>query len=144
MKRLLITSCALLLLNVPAMAQSIDPPNIVGSLSVVSPPEGAPVGNVPGRWMGVPGLSTLVQSRAGDNLEINVSAEIMTMSAVWLAARVDGAIIEPDVVFKRGGTLWDGSRSFTFVKQGLSSGAHTVDIVWVTNAGTSAQIRDAA
>jgi M6 family metalloprotease-like protein len=116
--------------------------NPVGNMSVVSPPEGPPVSNTPGLWAAVPGLSTLVQSRSGDNLEITVSAEVYTTAAVWLRAVVDGQPQEPDVVFKAGGENWDGIRSFNFVKKNVPGGTRTIGVQWYTNPDTVAQLRD--
>nr|WP_156133653.1 hypothetical protein [Massilia sp. JS1662] len=115
----------------------------VGNLSAVAPPEGPPVSSVPGQWVNVPGLSMAVQSGAGDNLAITVSAEVYTTSVVWVRALVDGETGAPgDVIFKMGGENWDGVRSFTFLKNNVRAGKHIVQIQWFSAAGTTARIRD--
>jgi hypothetical protein len=64
--------------------------NAVGNLSLVSPPSGPEVPSSPSGWNDVPGLSTAVYIRSGDNLEITVTAEIDAPGTVWLRALVDG------------------------------------------------------
>ena len=113
-----------------------------GSLSIVSPPEAAPRGARLHVWHVVPGLSTGIASSAGDNLAITVSAEMYQQGgSVWFRALVDGVPAEPsDVVFKTGAVKFDGVRSFTFVKRGVTAGQHLLEIQWMT--GTPAHVRD--
>jgi hypothetical protein len=101
-----------------------------GSLSIVSPPEAAPRGARLHVWHAVPGLSTGIASSVGDNLAITVSAEMYQQGgSVWFRALVDGVPAEPsDVVFKTGAVKFDGVRSFTFVKRGVTAGQHLVEI----------------
>lgn len=108
-----------------------------GGLSVVSAVSGVVSMCAPGRacggdvWKDVPGLSTSVHSRAGDNLAISVSAEIMAPANVMFRALVDGTPASPsDVVFKLAGDYFDGVRSFTFVRGNVADGRHVVQIQW--------------
>ena len=115
----------------------------VGTVSVVAPPEAAPVKNNPGVWTLVPGLGTAVYSRAGDNLEITVTAEVIATGTVWFRSLVDGSAAQPtDVHFKMGSVSFDGTRSFTFVQSAVAAGNHIVEIQWYTPFGASAQVRD--
>ncbi len=116
---------------------------ISGNLSVVAPPEAAPV---PARlhvWAPVEGLATGIDTAFGDSLDITVSAEMYQPGggSVWLRALVDGNVAEPsDVQFKHGDVKFDGVRTFTFVKTNMSQGQHLVEIQMLT--GTDASIRD--
>lgn len=113
-----------------------------GNLSVIAPPEAAPVAGRLHVWAPVKGLATGIGSVDGDNLEITVSAEMYQAGgSVWLRALVDGRVAEPsDVLFKSGNVNFDGVRSFTFVQEGVSGGQHLVEIQMRT--GSSATIRD--
>lgn len=112
------------------------------SLCVVAPPETAPVKGRLNRWATVEGLATAVMCRAGDNLEITVSAEVyQATGSVWMRAVVDGLVAKPsDVQFKTGNVEFDGVRSFTFVQPNMSKGQHLVEIQM--NSGSDFSIRD--
>jgi M6 family metalloprotease-like protein len=112
------------------------------SLCMVAPPEAAPVKGRLNRWAAVDGLATAVMCRAGDNLEITVSAEIyQATGSVWMRAVVDGIVAQPsDVQFKTGNLEFDGVRSFTFVQPNMSKGQHLVEIQM--NSGSEFSIRD--
>lgn len=127
------------------IATLVDSPESLqmGSISVVSPAEAAPVKNDPGVWAIIPGLSTSVYSRAGDNLEITFTAEMYSTTTVLVRALVDLVPAQPsDVKFKFSTENFDGTRSFTFVLKNVGAGAHTVEMLWFTARGTTAQIRD--
>jgi hypothetical protein len=134
----------LLVASVPqGIALTISTDNPVGNLLLVSPPSAPEVPSSPSGWHDVPGLSTAVYSRAGDSLEITVTAEIVAPVSAWLRALVDGTAAAPDdVVYKLAGDFYDGVRSFTFVKQNVSAGRHVVQIQWLAATGTTAQIGD--
>jgi len=87
-------------------------------------------------------MCTGVTSNAGDSLEISVCAEMyQTGGTVFFRALVDGVVASPtDVAFKQGNVGFDGSRSFTFIKENVSAGQHIVEIEWMT--GSAAAIRD--
>jgi len=128
-----------------ALPEFVDSPESqnVGTVSVVAPPEAAPVKNNPGVWILVPGLATSVYSRGGDNLEITVTAEMIANGTVWFRSLVDGSAAQPtDVHFKMGSANFDGTRSFTFVQSAVAAGEHIVEIQWYTPFGASAQVRD--
>lgn len=113
-----------------------------GNLSVIAPPEAAPVEGRLHVWAPVKGLATGIGSVDGDNLEITVSAEMYQAGgSVWLRALVDGRVAQPsDVLFKSGNVKFDGVRSFTFVHEGMGGGQHLVEIQMRT--GSAASIRD--
>ena len=113
-----------------------------GNLSIIAPPEAAPVAGRLHVWAPVKGLATGIGSVDGDNLEITVSAEMNQPGGnVWLRALVDGRAVQPsDVLFKSGNVNFDGVRSFTFVQEGMSGGQHLVEIQMRT--GSAASIRD--
>jgi M6 family metalloprotease-like protein len=116
---------------------------LVGSMSVVAPPEAAPVENQPGVWSIIPGLSTNVYSRAGDDLEITISAEMISTGQVQVRALVDLVPAEPSsVIFKSGSQNFDGARSFTFVIRNVKAGPHMVEMLWFTPFGTKARVGD--
>jgi M6 family metalloprotease-like protein len=126
-----------------AQALPIHTTNPVGDLSVVAPPETAPVTNQPGTWADVPGLGTAAYTRAGGSLAMTVSAEVYATNPVWLRALVDGRVSAPgDVVFRFAGTEFDGTRSFTFGAENLAAGKHIVQVQWYSNAGQPAKVRD--
>src|SRR5690349_4468707 len=110
----------------------VTPDNPLGNLTLVARPDGQSEINVDGAsvWHGVgqgwgtghDGMSAVVWSRAGDNLEIDVSADISAIGSVWLRVLVDGVVAQPsDVLFKNGGS--GGVRSFRFVTSNVSAGA---------------------
>src|SRR5687768_7671546 len=129
-------SAAVALLFSTSLAAEIAPSN--GGLSLVSPASGPNIAMcLQGRpcrgdvWYDVPGLSTRVYSRTGDNLTITVTAEIYAPDTVWLRALVDGSSVLPtDVTFKTTSSFSDGVRSFTFVKDNMPGGRHTVQLQW--------------
>ena len=124
------------------MAKIFATPLDLSSLSVVAPPEAAPVKSRLHVWAPVPGLSTGVASQESDDLEIAVSAEVYQPGGtIWLRALVDGQVAQPsDVAFKAGSVNFDGVRSFTFVRPGVGQGQHIVEIQAIT--GSAASIRD--
>ncbi|MBO3749948.1 hypothetical protein J5X84_28035 [Streptosporangiaceae bacterium NEAU-GS5] len=127
-----------------ATAQSPSGPPSVSSqaaLSVVTAQEAAQVGNKPGFWVNVPGLSTAVSAKAGSTLAATLSAEIYTQNTVWFRVLVDGAVSAPgDVAYKFDGADFDGTRSFTFGRENLPAGRHIVQVQWFTTTGTSAHV----
>lgn len=133
----------LALLSPQIQALSIYKHNAMGNLSLVSPPSGPEISSSPSGWNDVPGLSTAVYSRSGDNLEITVTAEVDASGRVFFRALVDGAAALPDdVVYKWPGDFFDGVRSFTFIKKNRSKGKHLVQIQWLADPDTTARIGD--
>ncbi len=105
--------------------------NPMGNLSLVAPApntvRSSP--NAGGLWKTIDGASALAYARAGDNLEVDVSAEIAAQGPVYLRVLVDGQPASPgDVLFRSGGI--DGVRSFRFVQSGLSAGGHVIELQW--------------
>lgn len=138
-----VAALVITLLSSQTQALSIYKDNAMGNLSLVSPPSGPEISSSPSGWNDVPGLSTAVYSRQGDNLEIAVTAEVQASDRVFFRALVDGAAALPDdVVYKSPGDFFDGVRSFTFIKKNLSKGKHLVRIQWFADPGTTARIGD--
>ena len=123
--------------------QPLALPKATSDLAVVAPKELAPVTNSPGTWAPVPGLSTTVFTAPGANLAATVSAEVYTTHNVWFRVLIDGAPSSPgDVVFRMAGADYDGVRSFTFGREGLSAGKHVVQVEWFSGVGEPARVRD--
>lgn len=75
----------------------------------------------------VPGLQAAVYSRRGDNLAITVTMELQATQTVNLRALIDGVPAVPgQVTIKSGSTMFDGTRTFTFVQPLVSAGQHVV------------------
>ncbi len=80
-------------------------------------------------WAPVPGLSTVVRSRAGDNLAITASMEVLGSNTyTYVRAVVDGVPAQPGSVSFKDPESFDGLRSFTFVLPAVSAGQHVVTI----------------
>src|SRR4051794_19699465 len=63
-------------------------PTTISDVTIVVPPEGAPVTGQVAGWSAVPGLSGAIQSAAGSNLAITVSAEMFGSSGAYLRIKV--------------------------------------------------------
>jgi M6 family metalloprotease-like protein len=111
--------------------------NPFGTLSMASPGWWAwNVGGTNNVWRPIPGLSAVAHARAGDHLEVDVSADINSSSTAETRLRVlvDGVVASPgDVVFRSGGT--SHARSFRFVRGNLTAGAHVVEVQWSGDTG---------
>jgi M6 family metalloprotease-like protein len=87
-------------------------------------------------WEDVPNLSRSITLDGTRNLKITVSAQTFTGSGQFFArALVDGAPTA-DVLFEAAGVSGAGARSYSFVKNGVASGTHTVKIQWSAQGGT--------
>jgi M6 family metalloprotease-like protein len=113
-----------------------------GNLSLTGLAASAWIPNEQGVWSDVPGLGTVIRAQAGDNIQINVDAEVKSTANVWFRALIDGAAALPtDVVFKLAGDAFDGPHQFSFIQTGLAVGPHIVTVQWLTNAGTAASVK---
>ncbi|MBO3748690.1 hypothetical protein J5X84_21645 [Streptosporangiaceae bacterium NEAU-GS5] len=120
------------------IAPQAGPPQVSSgaALTIVSS-EAPEHQRAPGMWEDVPGLSTAVSAQAGSTLAATLSVQVFTEQTVWFRVLVDGAASAPtDVVYKFDGAEYDGTRSFTFGKEGLSAGRHIVKVQWLANAGS--------
>lgn len=106
-----------------------DPEGTFGSISHLSPPTAKFTNKKKHSWQLIPGLSGAVHSKAGDNLEIRVSAEMLGGETAYVRAKVDGGPTHY-VIFKREGESSDEVRDFTFVKSNVTEGQHIVEIEW--------------
>jgi len=122
---------------------SVTGPSAYGDVTVVVPPETAPVTGPIADWRAVPGLSGAIQSGKGDSLAITVSAEIFGTAGVYLRARIDGNVTAVAPMFVTTNQPRDDVRSFTFVASGVAPGQHTVEIEWRTaQPGVAPKMRD--
>lgn len=122
---------------------TVTAPTSIGDVTVVVPPEGAPVTGQLAGWSAVPGLSGAIQCAAGSNLSITVSAEMFGPYGAYLRAKVDGVpgLLQP--LFVAPGQGHDDVRAFTFIAANLSAGLHVVEIEWATaSANHAPQMRD--
>lgn len=111
---------------------SVTGPTTIGDVTVVAPPEVAPVTGPISGWRAVPGLSGAIQSAGASNLAITVTAEMFGTAGAYLRARVDGQVSALTPLFMAPGQGRDDTRSFTFIVNNVSAGQHTVEIEWHT------------
>jgi hypothetical protein len=110
------------------------------ALVVKAAPRGS-VETTSSEFVDIPGLSASLATAAESNLAITVSATAETSfgAQMFVRALVDDEPAGPDdVVFaasKRPHTSGDGPNSFTFVKQDLTAGIHTVRVQWRVDSG---------
>ncbi len=82
-------------------------------------------------WRTIPQMSAVAYARAGDQLEVDVSADIASSSLASISLRVlvDGVVAAPnDVVFRSGAS--NHIRSFRFVQGNMTAGRHVVEVQW--------------
>lgn len=111
-------------------ALSVTGPSALGDVTVVVPPEAAPVEGPIADWRPVPGLSGAIQSADANNLAITVTAEMFGKAGAYLRARVDGQVTQPAPLFMAPSQGHDDVRAFTFVVSKVAKGQHTVEIEW--------------
>ena len=109
---------------------SITPPTPVGDVTAVVPAEAGPVTGPLADWRPVPGLSGAIQSAAGCNLTLTVTAEMVGPAGAHVRARVDGQPLKLEPLFVAASQARDDVRAFTFVAPKVSAGQHTVEIEW--------------
>ncbi|MBN1996740.1 T9SS type A sorting domain-containing protein [candidate division KSB1 bacterium] len=112
-------------------------------INTVSPPSGPDVTTTSGNFEDVPGLSqTIVMPDDGDAvITITGEAETSNNKRMFLRVLVDGQPCSPgDVVFVVGG--YKGTRSFTFVKNGVTKGSHSAQVQWMVDSGGTAYMGD--
>jgi hypothetical protein len=128
------------------------------SMSVVAVPPDLAQGNLATRWAHgpwldttvaswapIPDMSTSIETPAGSQLTITLSAEALSSSntgRIWVRAVIDGQPAYPaDVVFAQGG--YTGTHTFTFTGgQLMQAGSHSVQMEWLGEAGFTSSIRD--
>lgn len=122
---------------------TVTGPTTIGDVTVVAPPEAAPVtGSITG-WRAVPGLSGAIQSADASSLAITVSAEMFGTAGAYLRARVDGQLTGVTPLFMAPGQGRDDTRAFTFIVANVAAGQHTVEIEWHTaTSNVAPQMRD--
>ncbi|RIK87888.1 MAG: hypothetical protein DCC67_01305 [Planctomycetota bacterium] len=104
----------------------------------------APVETTSTSYVDVPGMSTSVTTEQAGNLAITFSAEWASVTAgkrMFVQAVVDGAAVS-DVAFAYDESLQ--TRSFTFLREGLAPGRHTVKVQWAMDSGGTGRIYDSS
>ncbi|MCP4201646.1 MAG: hypothetical protein GY769_06895 [bacterium] len=94
-------------------------------------------------WTYVPDMYQTIETKGTANLDIRLSGEVETSadSRMFVRALVDGQPANPtDVVFARGG--YGGTNSFSFTREKLPAGLHSVQIQWHADPGGTALIGD--
>ena len=100
-------------------------------LMVKAAPSGPDKRTTSQNWVNVPHLNSSITVNSTSNLSITVSGEVGG-KRVFLRALVDGRTAIPsDVLFTA--KSFRGIRSFTFIKENLEIGSHSVQIQWLEN-----------
>jgi M6 family metalloprotease-like protein len=114
-----------------------------GGLSVKAAPSGPDKTTTSSAWVDIPDMSGSIASALDAKLDITFSAEADTSGGarMFVRALVDGQPANPsDIVLTSEG--FPGLRSFTFMKEDLSVGPHTVKMQWRVDAGGTARMGD--
>lgn len=113
----------------PSAALAVPDATPHGSMTVVTPNPQQIALSKRNVWAPVPGISTVVRSRAGDNLAITASLEVLGSNTyTYVRAVVDGVPAQPGSVSFKDPESFDGVRSFTFVVPGVTEGQHVVTL----------------
>ena len=106
----------------------------LGNLSFASGKD--EIENDVGVWRDVRRLATGVWSRAGEALQITVSARVGGAGTLFLRVFVDDVLAQPsDVAFFKAGSATTSERSFTFVTRATgASGFRLVRVQWMSTA----------
>jgi M6 family metalloprotease-like protein len=94
-------------------------------------------------WTDVPGMTGSLVTTASGDLAISFTTEAFTAggSSMFVRATVDGQVASPsDVEFVAEG--FAGVRSFTFIKQNVPAGAHSIAIQWHGSGGLESYVGD--
>lgn len=96
-----------------------------------------------GGWTDIPDMSGNIHLSAPSDLAITFSAEVYATDnrRLFIQALVDGQPASPsDEVLVVGG--YNGTRTFTFVKQGMGAGSHNVRVQWLVDDGGEGHVGD--
>lgn len=132
----------LLLPPAPATATSESTSQEAG-LIVVDAPSGPDVTTTSSDWANLPHMVGDITLGSTSDLAITFCAETYATNdkRVFVRALVGGQPASPgDVVLVLGETA--GTRCFTFVKNGVAAGTHTVRIQWRVDSGGTAHVGD--
>jgi len=129
-------------MSVSASPQSTDR----GALAVRAAPSGPPVTttSAPWAWQAIPDMSTTVTTGGNSNLAITLSGEVFTDGGwMYVRALVDGQPADPsgdEPIYSWGG--FAGTHSFTWTKQQVAAGNHSIVMQWVVDSGTTGSLGD--
>jgi hypothetical protein len=152
MKRLTLAILVVLLLvlpSLPAQAQEPAADELAASMAqysgllVIDTASGPAVSTTSTTWADVPGMNGGFSLAGTSDVAITFCAESFVSAGKRMAVRavVDGLPASPsDVIFANVATWY--SRCFTFVKNSLGSGYHTVTIQWLVDSGGTAYLGD--
>ncbi len=113
----------------------------LGSMAVAATAAGPTTIVMSTTFVPISGLSASIQTAAGADLSITLSAEAngAPTGQMHIRAMVDGNVANPAAVaFAQGD--FDGARSFTFTATDVSAGTHTVQFQVRVDAGSSGAI----
>lgn len=122
---------------------SSSPLNPLGQLMQVTAPSGGSLSTALNYWTDVPDMTGSLATTADSDLAISFTAEAFTAggSSMFVRVTVDGQVASPsDVEFVAEG--FAGVRSFTFVKQNVPAGAHSIAVQWHGSGGLAAYVGD--
>lgn len=112
------------------------------SLLAVAAPSG-PDQVTTGGWTDIPDVNGNIHLSASSDVAITFSAEVSATNnrRLFIRALVDGQPSTPsDEVLMVGG--YNGTRTFTFVKQGVDAGSHNVRVQWLVDDGGEGHVGD--
>ena len=153
MKRLTLAILVVLLIlsTMPALAQQEPAAQDLDAsmaqysgLLVIDTPSGPQVTTTLTTWSDVPGMNGGFSLAGTSDAAITFCAESLVSAGkrMFVRAVVDGLPASPsDVVFAND-SMTPHSRCFTFVKNGMGSGYHTVTIQWLVDSGGTAYMGD--
>lgn len=110
---------------------------------MLAAPSGAPQTTTSTGWVNLPDMNGNIYVPAESDLAVNFSAEISASAGkrVFVRALVDGQPTRPsDVRLFSGG--WRGAYAFTFVKQNVAPGNHTIQLQWSVDSDGQASAGD--
>jgi hypothetical protein len=118
------------------VVNSASPSWGTGRLAVAAPVSGPDVVKTASTWEDVPGLSTTLTTTLPTNFRITFSAEAGADSGRFFARALIDNQPTADVLFDAAGNYSHrGTRSYTFFKNNVAAGTHTVKIQWFSEGG---------
>jgi M6 family metalloprotease-like protein len=111
-------------------------------LLVKAAPSGAPLSHTGNWWENLDQMNGTITTPAAGNLAITFSAEGYGDGGarLFIRALVDGQVAEPGDVLLAGN--YYGVSSYTFARQNVEAGQHSIVLQWMTDEGQTAHIAD--
>jgi len=106
-----------------------------GQLAVAVPASGLDLVKATEVWENIPGLSTTISTNATRELKMTFSGEVGAVTGRFFARALLDGVYVADVLFDGGANENGGARSFTFAKNNVPAGTHTVSIQWSASGG---------